>query len=444
MKGRDRATESGRDGRGTVCIVSPIGAGAVATLARTIRDRGLAATLITGPLGAERAAQLAALVDRMVAIDDPFDPLQVAAAATGLAGDRKPAAVLTWWDGSIVVAAAAAKLLGIDTSPVTGLARARNKHAARRALAAAGLSVPPFALMTDVAEAEVIATTVGLPAIVKPIAGAASVLVRLVRSVAELVRAYEAATTRLPTVLPGIPLESVADPGGQPVDGTRALLVEGMLRGREYSADVIVRDGDVEVGLVLDKFLVTEEFFECGFVWPPLDVCTPEWGQLIADTVTRAIRALGLENTVAHVELIDDEQLGPTIVEVNAGRPGGQIIGLLMRHAVGWDVAAEHLALALGDPPPLREAPLLPPPLATMTVFPERSGRVRSLHGLEELAKHPNVVSVVPHVKPGDLVSAELETYAVNALVSSLGTRRQLLDLYAEMTRIVRIDLEPL
>jgi predicted ATP-grasp superfamily ATP-dependent carboligase len=429
------------EGGGSVVIVTCSGEGAIAMLAEAVRARGLTPALITGPIGAELAAQLGRLVDGIVSIADPRDPAALATAARELA-DGTPAAVVSWHDATIVAAAQAAQLLGVDRAPAAGIARACNKHVARRVLAAAGVSVPRFALIGGEAQAEAVAAGVGFPAIVKPVNGAGSMLVRRVDSVSELASAYRQLAAQMPSAAGGVYAHLVADADGAAVDPARTFLVEGMLRGREYCADVIVRAGAVEHVLLLDKFLVDDDYFERGFAWPPLDL-PEERAALIRRAVDDAIAALGLRNTTAHIELIDDVTLGPAVVEVNAGRTGGQILGLLASVATGVDVRAEHVALATGAPPPPRGRPRLPPPLATLSYFPEGSGRVVALHGLDDVTLHPAVIAVVPLCQPGDVLDDEIETFAINVLVYGLETRRELVQAYDEIARLVSVELEP-
>ncbi|HXM53943.1 MAG TPA: ATP-grasp domain-containing protein [Candidatus Dormibacteraeota bacterium] len=414
-------------------VVAPSGTAGVRPLVAEARRRGLPAAVITG-----RGARAPDVAARVAALEDPYDPGALVATACALAGGT-PSALVSWDDGAMLAAARAAELLGVGRSPSAGLARARDKHATRQALRAAGLATPAFALIDAAAAAPAVAASVGLPAVIKPLSGSGSLLVKRVADVDGLAAAYRLLAERAPEALDGVCARPVDVPGAEPLDPTRVFLVEGLLRGAEYSVDVLVRDGAVEHVLLLDKFLVDARFFELGFAWPPLGLDAGR-ERLIRRVVDDAVAALGIDNTTAHVEVIDDACLGPTVIEVNAGRPGGQVIVPLAAVATGIDLCAEHVALALGAPPPAREPALLDPPLATLSVMPDAHGEVVAIHGLDAVSRHPDVVGVYPMCEPGDVLPEDWETFPINVMVAGVAIRERLVEIHAEVSAMVRVE----
>jgi biotin carboxylase len=276
---------------------------------------------------------------------------------------------------------------------------------------------------------------VGLPAIVKPVNGAGSNLVRTVSTVDELAAAYELLATRLPAS----PDPRYHRPLGA-LDPSATFLVESCLNGPEYAVDVLIRDGVAEPVEILDKPLIDERKFELVLSCPPANL-PAERAALVAEAASAAVLALGLDNTVAHVEVIDDERRGPTIVEVNAGRPAGSIMPLLARLRTGVDVFAELTALALGAPPPAREPAKLPIPLAMLILYAAGSGTLRSIGGLDEVAALPEVVDVVTTVSPGQVLTDEQETYAVNLVVAGFADHDDLAALHTEASKLIRLEV---
>ncbi len=429
------------DAQWVVVLLGAVSTAGLPSLAESARRHGLQVAVITGPEPSGPVRRFAGTAQRTATVADPYDAQLVAATATRLA-DGAPAAILSWHDGTIPTAAKAAALLGIGRTPWAGLARARNKYATRRALRDAGLPTPRFAVMHAESDAAQVAAEVGLPAIVKPLNGTAGSMVRPVSTAAELAAAYREITARLPDLLGDLFRHHIPDPDAENlVDPATSLLVEGHLHGPEFCADVVVRDGAVEHCLLLDKFLLDERFFELGFTLPPLDLDTQRQ-ELIWRTVDATIAALGIDNTLAHVEIVDDRTGGPTVVEVNAGRGGGHLIGTLIEATTGIDLREEYLALNLGRPTPPRSAARMPPPLANLAFYPPHPGRMLAIHGLDEVTAHPDVVVVRSPELP-DVVNSDHEAIPLNVIVFGLHTRDELLDTYQELAAMIRWVSEP-
>ncbi|RSM82663.1 biotin carboxylase [Amycolatopsis sp. WAC 01375] len=407
----------------------------VGEVAPAIRAAGHRVVLLAPPMDAAERAALDGVVDDVVALEDVHDPEAVSAKVREIDGGAL-AGIFTGSDGAIASTARAAELLGVARCPASVFALCANKFAVREALAAAGLPGPAHALISSAAEAESVASAVGLPAIVKPVNGAGSNLVRAVSTVDELAAAYELLAARLP--------ESADPRYHRPLgtlDPSATFLVEGLLSGPEYAVDVLIRDGVAEPVEILDKPLIDERKFELALSCPPAGL-TADRAELVTAAAVAAVRALGLDNTCAHVELIDDVDRGPTIVEVNAGRPAGSIMPLLAKLRTGIDVFAELAALAVDAPPPVREPAKLPIPLGMLILYAAGSGRLTGIGGLDEIAELPEVIDVVTTVSPGEVLTDEQETYAVNLVVAGFADHDDLAALHAEASKLVRLELE--
>ncbi|WP_328616433.1 ATP-grasp domain-containing protein [Amycolatopsis sp. NBC_00355] len=405
----------------------------VGEVAAAVHAAGHRAVLFAPPVDPAERTTLAAIVDEVVAVDDVYDAEAVAAKIRGIT--PAPAAVITGSDGAIESTARVAELLGVARCPASAFTRAASKFAVREALAAAGLPGPGFALLSSASDAAEVAGRVGLPAIVKPVNGAGSNLVRTVSTVDELVAAYELLAARLP--------ESADPRYHRPLgalDPAKTFLVEGLLRGPEYAVDVLIRDGVPEPVEILDKPLIDERKFELVLSCPP-EGLTDERAALVGEAASAAVKALGLDNTVAHVEIIDDERRGPTIVEVNAGRPAGSIMPLLAKLRTGIDVFAELTTLALGAPPPAREPAKLPIQLGMLILYATGSGTLTGIGGLDDVAALPEVIDVVTTVSPGQVLTDEQETYAVNLVVAGFADHDDLVSLHAEASKLIRLEV---
>ncbi len=405
----------------------------IADIVAAVRATGLRAELVTEPLEPAELVQLADVVDGFIVVSDVRDAESVAEAIR--ARTPLPAGVVTAAEGIVASVARAAELLGVARCPASVFTVAHNKFAVRQTLAEAGLPGPRCALISAESEAASVAEAVGLPAIVKPVNGAASNLVRTVSTVDELAAAYRLLAERLPLSEDARYHRLVGA-----IDPLKVFLVEGLLRGPEYAVDVLVRDGVAEPVAVVEKPLIDERKFELGMVCPPLELSEKDTERLFA-AATAAALALGLDNTCAHLELIDDAELGPTIVEVNAGRPAGGAQPVLLKLATGIDVIAEAVSLALGTPPPARGKGL-PVPVGYLIFYAEGTGRLIRVEGTDEVADLPEVLEVVTIVRPGQLLTDDQEIYAVNVLAAGFADTEDLAALHAEAAKLIRFELE--
>ena len=406
----------------------------VRTVAQHARAAGHRPVLLSAPLTDEQRRKCAEFVEDVVELDDITDPEALAAKVRELSDDGR---IITCADTVMVAATQAAELLGVARLPASVFVNIRNKFAARQIMAAAGLASPKFALLHSAAEARQVAEAVGLPAIVKPVNGAGSHLVRAVRTVDELADAHREMAERAPGSINALydrPL------GG--LDPTRSFLVEGMLEGREHIVDLVIRDGAVVWIRNAGKPIVDGSFREPILMVPALGL-SAELEQALRRQAVAAVHALGLHEGVAHVELIDDKELGPTIVEVNAGRPGGGVLSLMHELNSGIQLFAESLAAALGEPRPPQLDAKITIPVASSIVFADDSGRLVRIHGLDEVADLPEVLDVLPTVEPGQLIDAEHEVFVVNVLLAGFSSEAEVIDLHEEILQLVHLEIAP-
>jgi biotin carboxylase len=309
----------------------------------------------------------------------------------------------------------------------------------RRRLRSAGLPAGRFAIMSATGAAAGVAARTGLPAIVKPVNGTASSLVRRVASVGELARTYRELTRRAPHELGGMYCRPAPDPDGPPLHPARDLLVESVLGGPEYDLEVIIRDGTVEIAQLIE-IVLDEAFQEVGYlVLERPAPGGPGPGAALVAATGAALAALGLDNTIANVTLRDDPLIGPVLIEVNAGRPGGLGIGLMAWHAAGIDLPAEQVAAALGAPPPPREQPRLPPPLAVVVVDRPAGGAITAVD-TTRLAGRDGVRAVLPLLRRGDVVDVPRPVPVAAAVMAGRWTGSDLERLRADLRPLVRLE----
>ena len=249
----------------------------------------------------------------------------------------EPAGVVTFSDFQLGAAASVAAACGLPGHSPAVAATLTDKSAQRRAMRAAGVQATGSVVVRHESQAAAAVAEVGLPAVVKPRHGAASVHTSLVGSVTECAGAIADFRHARP---PGVGRELVVEEllVGDPS-------VAGPFWGDYVSVESIVCDGDVRHVCVTGRTALAEPFRETGCFVP----CTLPGP--VADAVlglaTRALRALGVQRAVTHTE-IKLTAAGPRVIEVN-GRMGG-FVGKVLRRSTGYDLLASAIRLALGEP----------------------------------------------------------------------------------------------
>ncbi|MFI6359406.1 ATP-grasp domain-containing protein [Streptomyces sp. NPDC050743] len=279
-------------------------------------------------------------------------------------------AVLTVNEYLTELAALVCAELGLPGNNPARAHAARDKAAMAQALAAAGVRTPYTRLARDAGELQAALDEVGFPCVIKPVAGAGSSGVTVAASPADAAAAAEAART-------------ASQPYGG--EGDPRVLVQAYATGTEYSVESVTQDGTT-THLAVTRKLVTggARRVETGHSLP---ACLPARVEAnVHREVHAAVRAVGIRHGASHTEVIVDASGQCTVIEIAARLGAGQI-GVLIQHALGIDIWAALLDVALGRP-----AALTPTARRYATVrflTSPRNGRLESLSGLPALG--PNV-----------------------------------------------------
>lgn len=129
------------------------------------------------------------------------------------------------------------------------------------------------------------------------------------------------------------------------------VMVEEVMEGSEVSVEALVIEGEPHIITVTDKYITQPPYFvELAHCEPSaLDEHTIEEIKAVA---AQAIRAIGIENAPAHVE-IKVTRDGPKIVELAARLGGDFITSRLVPLSTGIDLVGASVLLATGEKPDL-------------------------------------------------------------------------------------------
>src|SRR5881296_669903 len=248
---------------------------------------------------------------------DFADPAHAAEQARAFARTHPVHGVVAVDDDTAVVAAAIAEELGLRGHPVAAATAARDKHQQRQLLAAAGVAVPRFELLTIGADPESVARGGAYPCVLKPLRLSAS------RGVvrADDPHGFVAAFRRLKAILEQ---PEVAACG----DWARHILVEEFVPGREVAVEGLVTQGALRVLAIFDKpDPLDGPFFEETIYVTPSRLARAAQ-QEIAACAQAAVGALGLRDGPVHAEVRHNDR-GAWLIELAARPIGGRCSGAL-------------------------------------------------------------------------------------------------------------------
>jgi biotin carboxylase len=271
-----------------------------------------------------------------------------------------------------------------------------NKGEMRKLLNSYDQTISPSAVVVEDASDGTIArilSHLNFPMIVKPTSLAASILVNKVDSVDELRKTLERSIESINNLY--------ADHRGL---GEKTLLVEEYIDGDIYSTDAYIdASGNAYILPFIycrNGFMVGQEGFQIYDSKTRLMLTDEEIiaGQEVAK---KAMYAIGLRSSVAHIELFyTNKNRDWKVIELGA-RPGGwrqETYDV----SYGIDHALNELLVKVGLNPDMPEQ--IRKHSATFRIHAPVEGVVQSITGIEEAHKHPNMHTLHVDIKPGDKV----------------------------------------
>ena len=343
-----------------------------------------------------------------------------AVARTGL----RVVAVVPAMEAGVHLADVLADMLGLPGNDVS-LALARRDKAAMRVRAAeAGLSIPAFQRVTDLAEVPVAADALGYPVILKPTTGAGANGVTLLATAADA---------------RNLQITDVTDMFGWPV---REWLVERYIRGRELAVNCLSSDGEHLVVDVWEYRQPHDRDYDFP-IWntvrlPPDDPDWPRVGQFVAGV----LKAYGVNRGPSHTEVKVNPD-GIFLIEIGARLAGGHAADQWSAHT-SFRPHHDSLECYLGRRPAVMDDGV--ETFAAYGAIAIRNdvgpGTLLAIHGLAELRNHPNVTKVLVDYAPGDRIplTQDSKTIPIGAWVSA-PDHATLLRVMDELRQQVTLDI---
>jgi phosphoribosylaminoimidazole carboxylase (NCAIR synthetase) len=327
-------------------------------------------------------------------VADALDPRQIAEAVSGLGRQLGRVERLVGALEQLQVPLAQVReAMGIEGMDVATALNVRDKARMKTVLRAAGIPCARHRLVGSRQDAIEFAEAVGFPMVAKPPAGAGA-----------------QATYRLDTAdaLHGW-LQALSPNPEQPA------LLEEFLSGQEHTFDSITVGPHTVWGSISDYIPAPLEVLRNPWMqWVvrlPRDISGPDYAS-IREVGPAALRALGVRDSLTHMEWFRRPDGSVAVSEVAARPPGAQITSMLgYSHGVDFYQAwAELVVLGTFTPPERRYA------TGTVYLRGQGRGRVRAVHGVEQLQRdigHLVVESKLPKVGQPASSSYEGEGYVI-------------------------------
>ncbi len=340
------------------------------------------------------------------------------------------AGVITFWEDDVeFTAEIAARLHLIGNSEATAKI-ARNKYLMRATLRAAGVPVPRAEMVETLNQAKLAAAGMTYPLVIKPMKGMDSFCVMKVENERELEKVF--VNVLKYAKYDWTSVVSAADPS--------MYVIEEYMSGGEVSAEALIQNGQIWIVGIIDKLPMSEPYFiERGDVCPsryPAEVL-----QKIKDAAAATIRAIGMENGIAHVELKVTQE-GPKTVEIGA-RMGGDYICDWMETVYGVNLAREGILIALGYPIEMKET-AAQIHLRGEYFIPEEDATVKDIVGIDEVKHRPGVRHIYIWAHRGDLLQTPPRGFDTAGWLIVSGQSGEEADKrMAEMRQSVKVLYEP-
>lgn len=178
-----------------------------------------------------------------------------------------------------------------------------------------------------------------------------------------------------------------------------SVIVEELLQGEEISVEAFAVEGHAHVLAITDKLTTgSPHFVEMGHNQPSRFENTLR--EEIATVAAAAMKAVGIENGPAHIEMMITDR-GPVMIELGARLGGDFITTDLVPLSTGIDMLAATILSACGEPVDLQ--PKHKKASVIRYLEAERHGVLCGTEGFNEVMAIPGIIRV-------DMLKAEGET----------------------------------
>jgi biotin carboxylase len=341
--------------------------------------------------------------------------------------------VITFSEAAVIAVAAVADALGLPSIGVEAARNSRNKLLMRQAYQRAGVPIPSFRFVAELAEALAAGAEFGYPVILKPTMGAGSHFVYRVDSPEEM-------ELRFGQAIAGIQQMFWVTAEADGIDlGPQGLLVESFLDGREYLMEALAWDDEVYLGSVVDRITAEGQNFDDDVHHAPTSL-GPEDLAEVHRVVKAAAHAQGLRRSAMHAEVRFHEGK-PHLLEI-AARLGGGGLDLIARLTADYDPVAAMVDVGLGVKPKVRHYQPTGVHITAMCLICD-GGVVRSIEVPTEVSESDKVFLLKVTARPGDVILRPPNGNTIFGFLGTTGSSMQdAFDTMTDLAAKIKVTLE--
>ncbi len=283
----------------------------------------------------------------------------------------------------------AASCLGLISNPKDPMNARRDKGQMRKLLMKGGLCCPEFSICSSIQEVKQFALNHSFPLVIKTPKGAASDLVFICRTLEHLLARFEEI------------IRSKNIFGSH----TDQAIVEEYVGGKEYIINTFSDGNQVFVTdvWIYDKIQVgelTALYYNTLFV--PLEEASIQPLIAYAKKVTSLFK---IEKGPAHLEVKDDPQKGPTLIEIGARLSGGSIPYLIRKYS-NFDPFFSNIEIFTKGKAKLEQPISHKKHLAIVHCPVAEGGKTVRVHGIQEIRELPSYDSHKLSFEEGEIIPA--------------------------------------
>lgn len=201
------------------------------------------------------------------------------------------------------------------------------------------------------------------------------------------------------------------------------IIIEEFLAGKEYSVEAVTCHGRTTIIQYTEKFITPyPNTVELGHLQPA--ALTREQQEAVSSVVIKTLKALGLENSASHTEIMLTEE-GPAVIEVGARLGGDFIASYLTKSSTGISMDRAAIQIAMGTEPEIipRQGQY------SMIKYLELPAGKKVLDVLpaDDIWRLPGVVFAHIFVKRGDIIEPLVHSARRPACIIAVAGSKELL-----------------